>query len=80
MHHSTGTQNLHSHAKLTIDLFSLFEVKLQCLSFFSDLDKGAGCREDSPLYSPVSYDSDAVSSESDYDDIGNYIQQADHLH
>ncbi|XP_067282321.1 T-cell differentiation antigen CD6-like [Pseudorasbora parva] len=43
------------------------------------LDRGSSSREDSPLYSPVSYDV-AVSSESDYDDIGNYMQQPKHLH
>lgn len=46
----------------------------------SELDKGGSNREDSPLYSPVSYDNEAVSSESDYDDIGNYIQQPNYLH
>ncbi|XP_051519138.1 deleted in malignant brain tumors 1 protein-like isoform X2 [Myxocyprinus asiaticus] len=38
-------------------------------------DNGGVSREDSPLYSPVSYDHDAVSCESEYDDIGNYLQQ-----
>uniref|UniRef100_A0A8C1JGE8 SRCR domain-containing protein n=1 Tax=Cyprinus carpio TaxID=7962 RepID=A0A8C1JGE8_CYPCA len=47
---------------------------------YQDLDKEGGSREDSPLYSPVSYDNEAVSSESDYDDIGNYLQQPSHLH
>ncbi len=41
----------------------------------SELDKEGGSREDSQLYSPVTYDNAAVSSESDYDDIGNYLQQ-----
>ncbi|XP_016357863.1 antigen WC1.1-like [Sinocyclocheilus anshuiensis] len=48
---------------------------------YQELDKEGGCsREDSPLYSPVSYDNEAVSSESDYDDIGNYLQQPSHVH
>ncbi|KAK2887320.1 hypothetical protein QQF64_013611 [Cirrhinus molitorella] len=46
---------------------------------YQELDKGGGSREDSPLYSPVSYDNEAVSSESDYDDIGNYLQQPSQL-
>nr|XP_055075740.1 T-cell differentiation antigen CD6-like isoform X1 [Misgurnus anguillicaudatus] len=40
----------------------------------AELDNGGSTREDSPLYSPVCYDNEAVS-ESDYDDIGNYLQQ-----
>ncbi|XP_073678463.1 T-cell differentiation antigen CD6-like [Garra rufa] len=47
---------------------------------YQDLDKGGDSREDSPLYSPVSYDNEAVSAECDYDDIGNYLQQPSHLH
>ncbi|KAK9957096.1 hypothetical protein ABG768_011366 [Culter alburnus] len=47
---------------------------------YQELDKGGSNREDSPLYSPVSYDNEGVSSESDYDDIGNYIQQPNRLH
>ncbi|XP_043073398.1 T-cell differentiation antigen CD6-like isoform X2 [Puntigrus tetrazona] len=47
---------------------------------YQELDKEGGSREDSPLYSPVSYDNEAVSSESDYDDIGNYLQQPSNLH
>ncbi|RXN12275.1 T-cell differentiation antigen CD6-like isoform X1 [Labeo rohita] len=45
---------------------------------YQELDKGGGNREDSPVYSPVSYDNEAISSESDYDDIGNYLQQPAH--
>ncbi|XP_077078660.1 T-cell differentiation antigen CD6-like isoform X3 [Siphateles boraxobius] len=45
-----------------------------------ELDKGGSSREDSPLYSPVTYNNEAISPESDYDDIGNYIQQPNYLH
>lgn len=42
----------------------------------SDLDNRDMSREDSPIYSPVTYENDAVSCESDYDDIGNYTALA----
>ncbi|XP_052440423.1 scavenger receptor cysteine-rich type 1 protein M160 [Carassius gibelio] len=47
---------------------------------YQELDKEGGSREDSPLYSPVSYDNEAVSAECDYDDIGNYLQQPSQLY
>lgn len=47
---------------------------------YQELDEGGSSREDSPLYSPVTYNNEAISPESDYDDIGNYIQQPNYLH
>ncbi|KAK7124630.1 hypothetical protein R3I94_018871 [Phoxinus phoxinus] len=47
---------------------------------YQELDKGGNNREDSPLYSPVTYSNEAISAESDYDDIGNYIKQPHYLH
>lgn len=39
----------------------------------AEQNNGDVSREDSPIYSPVTYENDAVSC--DYDDIGNYLQQ-----
>ncbi|XP_039510163.1 T-cell differentiation antigen CD6-like isoform X2 [Pimephales promelas] len=46
---------------------------------FNYQDKGGSGREDSPLYSPITYNNESISPESDYDDIGNYIQQPNYL-